>query len=216
MPVRVAVRVMLWILAVAWPLTAIAADPHLAIDRARALYNKSAFLHGYMHGYEEGFHCADLDLQMARGFRDVRSSRQYNKPLGYHSAFGDKRLFETGYRKGFLVGYTDGYAGRSFRAVALVRQAAGNLLDKGDPQLKPDKIFDEGLLKGYESGQSQGLQDGRAAAGFRSPSVACDVPFPGSNSPFQAEFCDAFRRGYLVGYSDGYTNQQQSPAYARK
>ncbi len=216
MPVRVAVRVMLCIVAVAWPFTAIAADPHLSTDRARALYNKSAFLHGYMHGYEEGFHCADLDLQMARGFRDVRASRQYKKPSGYHSSFGDKHLFEAGYRKGLFVGYTDGYAGRNFRAVALVRQAAGDLLDKDDPQLKPDKIFDDGLLKGYESGQNRGLQDGRAEVGFRSPAADCDVPIPGSSSRFQGEFCDAFRRGYLIGYSDGYTNQQQTPAYARK
>src|SRR5206468_9458367 len=36
------------------------ADRHMLADDAQSLYRRSPFAHGYIHGYEEGFHCANL------------------------------------------------------------------------------------------------------------------------------------------------------------
>ncbi|HMK28956.1 MAG TPA: hypothetical protein VK473_04665 [Terriglobales bacterium] len=184
-------------------------DAHVTTDRASAFLQQSAFAHGYMHGYEEGFHVADSDLQMYRDFRDVKAMGKYRKALGYRAEYGDHHRFEFGYREGFRVGYFDGYAGRRFRAVEEVRRAAGDLLDRHDGNHRPAYTFDEAVMSGYLSGRSQGLHDGREASGYRPAAGDCKSAIGSLHaSDGTPEYCDAFRRGYQIGYADGYTNQR--------
>lgn len=177
---------------------------------------KSSFAHGYMHGYEEGFHVGDLDIQMGRSFRNIQKQEQFKRKSGYRTSFGDKSSYEGGYREGYLVGYTDSYAGRNFRAVMLVRETARPVADQ---KLQSDYRFDSAFKEGYLSGRTKGLQDGRSSAS-ESAAVQCNekekMGKGGAGSP-DSGYCDAFSRGYKLGYSDGYANQKQfAPVIARK
>ncbi|HXZ81641.1 MAG TPA: hypothetical protein VEG30_17060 [Terriglobales bacterium] len=183
-------------------------DAHVTLDRASAFLQKSAFAHGYMHGYEEGFHVADSDLQMYRDFREVKSMEKFRKCIGYRPEYGERHMFDSGYHEGFRVGYFDGYAGRRFRAVEGVRRAAGDLLDHQQMNFHPSHSFDEAVMAGYLTGRTQGLQDGREASSYRSVAGNCSSILDARHAGAGPEYCEAFRRGYQIGYGDGYTNQR--------
>jgi len=188
---------------------------HLADPHAARLYSQSVFMHGYIHGYEEGFHNADVDIQMAHGFRDVSTLDAYKKVAGYRSSFGDKQIFEAGYRHGFRVGYTDCISGRNFRAIQLLRAAAlGLSLTSLSPAARLS--FDLGVQEGYIAGENEGLHDGRASLGSRNMVPGCTPLDQNHNQSRDANYCNGFRRAFLVGYSDGYTNQQDNPHLAVK
>src|SRR3954466_6699388 len=90
-------------------------DYHITGDPAHDTYLKSAFAHGHRHGYEEGYHAADNDLQFGRPAMQFASAKQVPEVLGYRKQFGRKDLFREGYKRGFIAGYEDSYAGREFR-----------------------------------------------------------------------------------------------------
>jgi hypothetical protein len=173
---------------------------------ARDVFVKSVFAHGYIHGYEQGFHNGDIDLQMGRSYRDVKSQQEYKKPVGYFSQFGDKHLFDAGYRAGFLVGYTDCLAGRNFRAVQLLNRPYQGQFTKESVHF--DANFDRAFRDGYETGQRQGLADGRVSEVSRPDASACRIQT--GHSSEQEDYCAAFRDGYQLGYSDGFANQRGS------
>jgi hypothetical protein len=177
-------------------------DSHYAAHRTSAIAHKSVFVHGYLHGYEEGFHLADLDIHMGRGVRDVSKCKEARDAAGYHREFGNKRVFESGYREGVRVGYADGVAGRAFRAVDELEAIGPAAPDAAE--VRPDATFDQGFSAGYTSGQHQGLEDGRRNVTFTPPLAACP-PVP-AKAPDQQTFCAAYAGGYRVGYADGYTN----------
>jgi hypothetical protein len=174
---------------------------------SHSLLAKSAFAHGYMHGYEQGFHNGDVDVQMGRLYRDVKSQPEFKKISGFRAQYGDKGLFEEGYRIGFLVAYTDCYAGRNFRAVQLLDNAGQNNQVAADAA-RFDRNFDHAFREGYSIGQRQGLADGRNSDVTRLDPATCQVQTGHDSVP--AEYCDAFRHGYRLGYSDGFTNQRGS------
>jgi len=180
------------------------------------LFVKSCFAHGYMHGYEEGFHSGDLDMQMGRAYRPVKNQEHYKKTVGYKPQFGTKALFDDGYRNGFLVGYTDSYAGRNFRAVQLVR---ANQKKSSSPDAQSDHEFDSAFREGYISGQREGLKDGRSSAAENKAPFQCDemaAQRKGSEGEGKANYCEAFRSGYQLGYSDGYANQHEDRGFFAK
>src|SRR5881394_3231825 len=96
---------------------------HLTADAAHQLYVNSVFAHGHRHGYEEGFHDAEVDLQMGRGFREFESPGKAPKMVGYVSEFGSKKLFRAGSEYGYLAGYSDSAAGRPFRMLKPAKAA---------------------------------------------------------------------------------------------
>ena len=190
-------------------------DWHLSQDGARIFFTRSSFAHGYMHGYEEGFHRGDMDLQMARPFQQVKDQTKYKKICGYQYAFGDRNTFEDGYRKGYTVGYTDAFSGRNFRAVHLLQEAKS--AESPDQAALPDRPFDRAFIAGYEGGQKNGLEDGRAATALAAlDSIDCSS-ISGKTAAQKREYCGAYQNGYRLGYSDGYTNQHESAeVFARK
>src|SRR5438105_11399838 len=75
------------------------ACPH-SQDKAAPIYSRSAFAHGYIHGYEDGFHAADQDLHMGRVARGVAAT----KPTGHPErrvAVSDRHSFCKGENEGF-------------------------------------------------------------------------------------------------------------------
>lgn len=181
----------------------LAQDRHLGSDSAGALYARSAFAHGYIHGYEAGFHSGDLDLQLGRDSRDPASVPTYKHPCAnYRREFGPKPMFRAGFEDGFLAGYSDSYHGHVFRAVASLRKAADGL-----GVSRPVANFDTGFREGYENGRRQGANDGRSSAASNPVQPPC-LGLPD-------EYCDAFGRGFAIGYDDGYGNQIGSHEPAR-
>lgn len=184
-------------------------DWHLSASGNRAFFLRSAFAHGYMHGYEMGFHEGDMDLQMGRTFQAITKQDEFNKVHGYRPGFGDRGSFDEGYRKGYAVGYTDCYAGRNFRATILLDLANSHRLAASEAT--PDRNFDRAFTMGYELGAEMGLKSGRAPATLENTgSINC-------SGVAGTEDCAAYRDGYRLGYSDGYTNRNGSGAVlARK
>lgn len=178
-------------------------DPHSTCKRTGAITKKSVFAHGYLHGYEQGFHLADVDIQMARSVRDIsklKDVKEIKDGEHYDREFGDKGSFKNGYREGARVGYADGIAGRSFRAFDQLNPI---LPPATQVDVVPDAVFDRGFSQGYMSGQHQGLTDGRRAVAFTNPLPQCPAVRRRENPQ---DFCSAYVGGYRVGYADGFTN----------
>jgi flagellar biosynthesis/type III secretory pathway protein FliH len=170
----------------------------------QALLTRSTFAHGYRHGYEAGYHEGNMDINMARQAR-TRFKQFKGLPLGYKHSFGPKKSFELGFALGLEAGYGDGYAGRTFRAIASLRTVGDSLKpanDAGDPG---NTFFDRGLTLGYQDGfaasQAENGREGILPVDMRS--IKCSFR-AGKKAEAAAEssYCDGYRRGFVLGRSD--------------
>lgn len=118
-------------------------DIHLSNDPAHNLYRMSAFAHGHRHGYEEGFHAGDLDLQLGHKQQVSAEAGKTPRAEGYDPRFGSRENFRRGYEAGYRAGYLDSYFDRNFNAPA----ASLGLIDGPD--------FDRGVRDGYVSRQAK-------------------------------------------------------------
>ena len=174
-----------------------AQDRHVGNEFAGTLYARSAFAHGYIHGYEAGFHSGDLDVQLARGEREPSSIPSFKKScVGYQGGAGPKESFRAGFENGFRAGYSDAIHWTSFRAIKSLGEASTGLIAVDS---RVARRFDQGFREGYEHGRRQGGEDGRSSA----ESNAIQPPCLG----LAEEYCDGFRRGFRLGYDDAYGNQ---------
>ncbi len=170
-------------------------DQHLD-DRAGVLYQRSAFAHGYLHGYEDGFHEADQDLHMGHLLPGVTVHRERrDTQSSYRLEFGDRNLFMKGYREGLRAGYDDGVAGREFRAIDDLRAAADGL----DPN-RNAMHFDRGFADGYAGGRQQTATQNVTSIDFSYVGSWCREQLKHNESSDQ--YCDAYTRGYRLGYSE--------------
>jgi hypothetical protein len=193
-------RIALFYLLILFTTMSFAQERHLGNEFASTLYTRSAFAHGYIHGYEDGFHSGDVDLQLGREARDPASFPSYKHACAsYHSSFGSKSSFKFGFEDGFRAGYADATRGLAFRAVWELRNASNGLELTSAPH--ESQRFDVGFMDGYKGGRRQGADDGRNFAA----SNPIEPPCLGYNK----EYCDAFGRGFRVGYGDGYANQSR-------
>jgi len=180
-------------------------ERHLQPNASGALLMDSAFAHGYRHGYDEGFHTGDLDIQMGRPAQvNAKPSRTRRQDREFNPAFGSKHSFQQGYAAGFNAGYSDAMAGLDYRASERVRTAAAGL-NEALPQSRR-QYFDQGFIAGYASAHSA---PGSAAA--TSPEYVeqyCRRTLPG-NHPI--EYCSGFGRGYVFG-SSGDENSDKPAA----
>lgn len=198
-------------------LVAAQTDMHLTVDPAHAAYQKSSFLHGYIHGYEEGFHVADIDLQMGHRARAVEAIPEFNHPPGKRDVPGAHHArFTSGYFDGFRAGYYDGIQGKDFRAAQELRRLSAGVAGLPEPSLDLhfDAIFDEGIFTGYRAGRSQGLNsihDNRLSATTAYP---CDAAkFDQGKSAVL--YCEWLRQGFQLGYGDGYNSAANPQEHAR-
>jgi hypothetical protein len=130
-------------------------DPHLTEPGTAVLVARSAFAHGYRHGYEAGYHLGNIDANMARPQKaKLASSRKIS--IGYQPDYGSRHSFERGFHSGLKAGYSDGYAGRNFRAIAEFRSLSASLNGKAESGTD-DRPFDSGVLAGYTQGLDHSL-----------------------------------------------------------
>jgi hypothetical protein len=164
------------------------ADRHMLSDDAQSLYRRSPFAHGYIHGYEEGFHCANLDWHMGRSRRDVSHNLHVAKldrrRTSYHDDFGDKNTFMKGYEQGYAEAYNDVFDGKPFRAVTEARAAAAGL----SGGMGPDRNFNDGFVAGVSA-----ARDGQ-------PAVPADL---GTANQWCIQNVQSARGSYCDGYARG-------------
>ena len=185
------------------PILAVAqssADVHVTLDSARELYQSSSWAHGYVHGYEQGFHIGDLDLQLAKAARNPEKDE--TAKIRMRREYGDRKSFSKGFKQGLQVGYADAYSGREFRAFRELRKLAQDF----EPAPASSKKATDGnraIDEGYKKGLAAGLYDGRTGRKFTN---RADV------DPCKRDtgYCAFHDRGVQLGYADGYRNQRTS------
>jgi hypothetical protein len=175
-------------------------DPHMS-DAASPLYQRSAFAHGYLHGYEQGFHLADLDIQMGHLLPGVHVRRDtHERDAHYRAMYGDKTMFLAGFKSGMRAGYGDSIAGVPFRAVTEMRQASNGLAPAAAAGATQ---FDRGVYEGFLNGERQGAGDPHILSDFAGVTSSCLAQQSGKGETQQ--YCDGYTRGFQLGYDDGRT-----------
>ena len=175
---------------------AFAQDRHYGANPDGTLFSRSAFAHGYVHGYGEGFHGGDLDLQLGREPRNPASLPAFKRWAAQAGKGpGSRNAFRSGYEDGFRAGYSDATRLQSYRAFEALKDAAEGL----STATKKDSEFDKGFGEGYRHGRLQGASDGRDSAAFDPITPPC-LGLP-------EDYCDGFARAFKIGYGDGFRNQ---------
>src|SRR5215510_3475624 len=181
-----------------------ACETHLRETGAGKIFMRSSFAHGYRHGYEEGYHIGNIDVNINRPLR-TRLSQFHGVSSHYSPEFGPRKSFETGFEEGLRAGYTDGFVGRTFRAIDNLRFIA-IALDQTPLTTDPSNVyFDQGFSTGYDHGLDHAQRGGRAAANLNLRLIGCAQFHPGKDQDMAAQgsFCDGYRRGYVLGHEDG-------------
>jgi hypothetical protein len=180
-----------------------ASDWHLTSPQY-VLYQRSVYAHGYIHGYEQGFHNGDLDVHMGRGQRPLSELKDYRELAGYRKGFGDKGFFKRGYEQGFRQGYKDAVSGRAFRAIAEARSISESMPQTGN---LPEHDFDVAFSHGYDAGRQAASRSDAHQVGIADKNGICAAGLPQSEAGNKAAFCDAFSRGFLLGFSDAHVRR---------
>jgi hypothetical protein len=182
-------------------------DRHLTSDSAHFLYKKSAYAHGYIHGYEDGFHNADIDIHMGRGERPLSVMKDYRDSNGgYQADFGDKQYFRLGYKQGFREGYSDAIRGGEFRAIDQTGKVAAGFSEASAADLK-EKDFDRAFSAGYDTGRENGITSSVDIPDFEHAANVCQSRLPRSDANHASEYCDAFTRGFTLGFDNGHASR---------
>ena len=172
-------------------------DYHLTDDSAHVLYQHSSWAHGYVHGYQVGFHEGTIDYHMSHTRRDpakIKTAHRAKDFCRYDT--GNHKIFERGFKEGMKAGYSDAFAGRDYRASNEMEKLAVSAPVSADSHLDPV------IGEGYAAGQRIGLDDGRRAAAYLPQKGPCPLNY----APPQ---CSGYRLGFQLGYSDGYHNQRE-------
>jgi hypothetical protein len=183
-----------------------AQDAHLNEAGSGAILARSAFAHGYRHGYEEGYHQGNVDINMGRIPRSQQKGQFHGLKLkvGYSPSFGSKRSFEDGFDAGLKAGYSDGYAGWTFRAVDAMRLLAAAMASAAPPEDPRSVYFDLGVASGYRQGWQQGGQSSPSVdpPDFHRVPCAAFHPEKDQDLPAESSYCEGYRRGYVLGQTD--------------
>ncbi|HEY2116029.1 MAG TPA: hypothetical protein VGJ51_13115 [Candidatus Angelobacter sp.] len=181
--------------------TARSQDIHLSESGSSVVFSRSAFAHGYRHGYEEGYHVGNADVSLGSSQR--RKLKDFHGlKLGYSSQFGPRNVFERGFAAGLKAGYGDGYSGRLFRAVDMLRSVSASLEDTHAPN--GFTHFDEGFLSGYNEGFDRGGSDQSSTAQVDFHFVGCANYQKQPDLSGENGYCEGYRRGFALGHADGF------------
>jgi hypothetical protein len=172
-------------------------EPHFQSTPTGALFFNSAFAHGHRHGYEEGFHMGDLDIQMGREPRQVEKTSEFRHDReGFKAEFGDKNSFRNGYQRGFRIGYMEAFAGLPFRGTQRAANAASGL--KEFLPTSQRSSFDQGFQGGYLSASSLAKPHDVT---LQYAEHYCQSAAAGQQQR-TGEYCAGYSRGYIFGVSD--------------
>jgi hypothetical protein len=191
------------VIALAVPALHAGDEPHLGGPIGDFLAH-CPFAHGYLHGYEEGFHIGDSDFHLGRE-RDGRAVLQQKANDGYRATFGDRSSFRFGFRQGVVAGYNDSISGREFRAY--------EALQAYSPTAESLKFsdLDRGVGDGYMRGYSNGMRSLASDEDFDADPAPCPSRSAGDGSlpPSSRAYCDGFAKAYAIGYRDAYLSREE-------
>lgn len=180
-----------------------APEQHLQEAGSAAVLAHSTFAHGYRHGYDEGYHAGNTDINMGRVLR-VKLSDLHDVKVGYSSQFGSRSVFDKGFQAGLKAGYSDGYFGRTFRAVENLRAVADSLEQSASPADPSHIYFDQGFLTGYNDGYARGGSNNSSVAQIDFHFVSCAKPAWQPDMATNGSYCEGYRRGFVLGHADGF------------
>jgi len=169
-------------------------ERHLQPTSVGALFLDSAFAHGYRHGYDEGFHLADLDIHMGRTAQQMTKHDFRQAGREYNSSFGSKAHFQQGYEAGLSAGYADAFSGGEYQASERAKLASSGLADALPPSRR--QYFDEGFAGGYASAHIETVPSKGMTVDY--VEQYCQEKLLGSHP---AEYCSGFSRGFVFGSS---------------
>ena len=172
----------------------VGSERHLQPTSVGALFLDSAFAHGYRHGYDQGFHLADLDVHMGRSAQQITKHDFRQAGHEYNNSFGSKARFQRGYEAGLTAGYADGFAGREYQASERAKLASFGLADALPPSRR--EYFDEGFADGYASAHTETVPPTGMTLDYLEQ--YCQDKLLGSHP---AEYCSGFSRGFIFGSS---------------
>ena len=173
-------------------------ERHMNEAGSSVLFARSAFAHGYRHGYEEGYELGNIDINMGRQLR-TRSAQFHGLASGYSARFGQRKSFDAGFAEGVRAGYSDGYAGKVFRAVDTLRMVAASLPNTASLADPGNLHFDQGFASGY----SQGLHPAQNVSTFSIENCSQYSPLAGKEDPLlRQSFCEGHERGQILGHAD--------------
>lgn len=172
----------------------VGSESHLQPTSVGALFLDSAFAHGYRHGYDQGFHLADLDVHMGRSAQQIPKREFRQAAREFNNSFGSKSRFEQGYQVGLSAGYEDSFAGREYQASERAKLAASGLEDALPPSRR--QYFDDGFAGGYASAHVQSVPSKGMTLDYLVQ--YCQETLLGSHP---AEYCSGFSRGFIFGSS---------------
>jgi hypothetical protein len=152
---------------------------HLAQGSFQQVYTHSPFAHGLRHGYEAGFHDADLDYHLGYDEREVKLDKVPGTQ-GFQKRFGDKKSFRRGYEYGYMAGYRDSFAGRKFHYPPATDAVAAELVNQ--------RYFDTGLADGF-----------RRTMDSNSGQSTCSNDQPG--------YCEGFRLGVKLASEERHAHR---------
>jgi hypothetical protein len=147
---------------------------HLTHGSLQQVYQHSPFAHGLRHGYEAGFHDADLDYHLGYEEQQVKLNKVPDT-VGFQKRFGDKKSFRRGYEYGYLAGYHDSFAGQKFHYPGAADGVATDVATA--------RAFDSGISDGFR----QGIDSRRAHN-------VCANSQPG--------YCEGFRLGVKFAFEE--------------
>lgn len=180
-------------------------EPHLCEAGSGVVLAHSTFAHGYRHGYEQGYHAGNTDINMGRPARAKPADLRGLK-LDYSMHFGPRKVFEKGFQAGLRAGYSDGYVGRTFRAVHNLSSMADSL-DSSPSLADPNHAsFDQGFLSGYDDGFERAGSDQSSTGQIDFHKVGCnEVKTAGAHGLVEpGSYCEGYRRGFALGHGDGF------------
>jgi hypothetical protein len=83
-------------------------------DRRGGRYDRNeVYRIAQQNGYREGFHHGEDDRSHRRGYDYDHSSTYREATKGYGSEYGDRGVYQQGFRDGYRRGYDDGFRGRA-------------------------------------------------------------------------------------------------------
>lgn len=191
-------------------------ESHLCEAGTSAIFQRSAFAHGYRHGYEDGYHLGNVDINLGRRPR-AKLAESHSISSRYSPQFGSRKSFAAGFQDGLKAGYHDGFAGRNFRAVKNLRSIANSLDQNSSPADPLNVHFDQGVLAGYNDGRSRNIST-FSVKKFEPVLDGCDQVqnFAVFDVTAQRSFCDGYRRGHFLGVADALAGNPDSALAARK
>jgi hypothetical protein len=153
----------------------------------------------YDTGFREGQRQGQADARSNRAANFERDQVYRSADLGYDQRYGSRDAYRTDFRRGFGVGYRQGYD--SIRVVPPNRRNDVRWA-RGYQEPAISRGYSDGYAKGLDDGRDHDRYDAVRYKEYRSADNGYYRDY-GSKDTYKNNYRDGFRQGYDEGYRDG-------------